>query len=63
MTHDAFDAASLSCDYISHRVACRCGASSGGCKHVAQFRTRPIFSAGGKLAWPVSADVEDSNGT
>ena len=59
MPHDAFDAAVMSRDQISHRVACLCGASSGDRKRVAQFRTRPIFFAGGKHAWPISAEVSE----
>ena len=58
MPHDAVDAAMLSCDYISQRVAYRCGASPGVRKLVAQVRTRSNF-AGGMLVWPIRVEAKE----
>ena len=52
-THDAFDAAILPCDEMSqsvHRLEAE--STSSSLEHV-------LFSAGGKLAWPISADVKE----
>ena len=42
MPHNVFNAAILSCNSVSQHVACWCGVSSGGRKHITQVRTHPI---------------------